>query len=73
VLSASAGARAGGALPGEPGPASWSVLLPVLDGPQAAELRTDDLMMDEAGNRAVISAVERTELGWRLTATQAVT
>jgi hypothetical protein len=73
ALAAGAGARGGGALPGEPGPASWTVLLPVLQGPQAVELRQDDLMTDETGTRAVISAVERTELGWRLTATQAVT
>jgi hypothetical protein len=49
------------------------VLLPVLHGRQSVELRQDDLMTDETGTRAVISAVERTELGWRLTATQAVT
>jgi hypothetical protein len=73
VLAAGAGAHGGGALPGEPGPASWTVLLPALHGPQSVELRQDDLMTDEVGTRAVISAVERTELGWRLTATQAVT
>lgn len=73
VLTASAGAHAGGALPGEPGPASWTVLLPVLDEPRAVTLRQDDLMTDETGTSAVISAVERTELGWRLTATQTVT
>jgi hypothetical protein len=73
VLMASAGAHNAGALPGEPGPASWIVRLPALHGPRAVELRQDDLMIDETGTRAVISAVERTELGWRLTATQAIT
>jgi len=73
VLAAGAGARGAGALPGEPGPPSWTVLLPVLHGPQAVELRLDDLMTDETGTRAVVSAVELTELGWRLTATQAGT
>jgi hypothetical protein len=73
VLMAGAGAHGAGALPGEPGPASWIVRLPALHGPRAVELRQDDLMIDEAGTRAVISAVERTELGWRLTVTQATT
>ena len=73
VLMASAGGRGAGALPGEPGPASWIVRLPALQGQRSAELRQDDLMTDETGTRAVVSAVERTELGWRLTATQAST
>jgi hypothetical protein len=73
VLSAGEINRATGALPGEPGPARWTVLLPALDGRQAVTLQQDDLMTDETGTRAVISAVERTELGWRLTATQAIT
>jgi hypothetical protein len=73
VLMTSAGSRSGGALPGEPGPANWIVRLPALHGPRAIELRQDDLMTDEVGTRAVISAIERTELGWRLTATQAIT
>ena len=72
VLTASAGSRNAGALPGEPGPASWIVRLPALCGPGGAELRQDDLMTDETGTRAVISAVELTELGWRLTTTQAI-
>lgn len=73
VLMASAGGRSAGALPGEPGPASWTVRLPALLGPRAVELRQDDLMTDETGTKAVLSAVERTALGWRLTATQAIT
>jgi hypothetical protein len=73
VLMASGGAHGGGALPGEPGPASWIVRLPALHGPRAIELRQDDLLIDETGTRAVISAVERTELGWRLMTTQAIT
>jgi hypothetical protein len=73
VLLASGGARSGGALPGEPGPASWVVRLPALQGPQGIELQQDDLLIDETGTRAVINAVERTELGWRLMTTQAIT
>ena len=73
VLMTSAGSRSAGALPGEPGPASWIVRLPTLQTRGSVELRQDDLMTDDAGTHAVISAVERTELGWRLTATQAIT
>ena len=73
VLAAGEINRSTGALPGEPGPARWTVLLPAFDGPQAVTLQQDDLMTDESDTRAVISAVERTELGWRLTATQAIT
>jgi hypothetical protein len=73
VLMAGAGGRSAGALPGEPGPANWIVRLPALHNRDAVELRQDDLLTDETGTRAVISAVERTELGWRLTTTQAIT
>jgi hypothetical protein len=37
------------------------------------DLRANDLMRDETGLTAVITAVERSDLGWRLTAAQAVT
>ncbi len=73
VLMAGAGGHGAGALPGEPGPATWIVRFPALHGAKAVELRQDDLMIDETGTRAAISAVERTELGWRLTVTQAIT
>ena len=73
VLMASTGGRSAGALPGEPGAASWVVRLPALHGLRAIELRQDDLMTDETGTVAIINAVELTELGWRLTTTQAIT
>lgn len=73
VLSAGAVNRTTGALPGEPGPARWTVLLPVLTGRQTVDLQPSDLITDETGARSVVSAVERTELGWRLTTTEAVT
>ncbi len=73
VLNVSMSSRGSGDLPGEPGPQRWTVLLPVLAGPEAVELRTDDVMTDDTGTSAVISAVERSELGWRLVATQAIT
>lgn len=72
VLMASAGARAGGTLPGEPGPASWTILLPLLTGCEAVALQPDDRITDDTGTTAIITAVEGSDLGWRLTAAQAV-
>ena len=73
MLVQSAGSRSAGALPGEPGPASWTVLLPALPSSEMTDLHADDFISDETGLTAVITAVERSELGWRLTAAQAVT
>jgi hypothetical protein len=71
VLAASGGGRAGGPLPGEPGPPSWTVLLPALRGAHAVALHQGDLVTDEAGTVAMISGVELSDLGWRLTTIQA--
>lgn len=73
VLTLSGGARAGGALPGEPGPATWSILLPHLPEAVGVTLKADDLLSDEDGEIMVITAAERSTLGWRLLAAQAVT
>lgn len=73
MLVQSGGSRSAGALPGEPGPASWTILLPALPRSNVTDLRANDLMRDETGLTAVITAVERSDLGWRLTAAQAVT
>lgn len=65
--------RGGGALPGEAGPSTWSVLLPALPAAASLDLRPDDLVTDGSGLTAVVSAAERSELGWRLLITEAVT
>ena len=53
--------RSAGALPGEPGPAKLDRAPPgAARTGRGAELRQDDVMTDETGTRAVISAVERT-------------
>jgi hypothetical protein len=72
MLTESSGARTSGALPDEPGPATWSILLPALPDTAFIELRADDLITDETGLTATITAVERSTLGWRLSVTQAV-
>ncbi|MCB8874763.1 hypothetical protein [Acidisoma silvae] len=73
MLTAASGSRNGGTLPGEPGPPSWAILLPALPPSELADLRCDDLVQNETGLTAIISAVERSALGWRLTAIQAAT
>ncbi len=73
VLTEVRGQRSGGALPGEAGPSNWSVLLPALPAAASVDLRPDDLVTDGSGLTAVVSAAERSELGWRLLIIQAVT
>lgn len=48
----------------------WTVLLPVFPG---IVLLPADLMSDDLGRSAVVSAAEQTQLGWRLTVKQATT
>ncbi|GAB0116902.1 hypothetical protein [Acidisoma sp. 7E03] len=72
VLMARAGAHHGGELPGEPGPPTWSVLLPPSAQPTCGGLQPGDLLQDRGEFTAVITTVEETTLGWRLAAAQAV-
>jgi hypothetical protein len=48
----------------------WTVLLPAFPG---VILLPTDLMSDDLGRNATVSAAELTELGWRLTVKQAIT
>lgn len=48
----------------------WTVLAPAFPG---VVLLPTDLMSDELGRNATVSAAELTELGWRLTVKQAIT
>lgn len=73
LLAGTGGTSHGGALPGEPGPATWTILLPDLPPDVMTDLRGDDLVQDETGLIAVITSAEHSMLGWRLTASQAVT
>lgn len=57
-------------LPADEGTPVWTVLLPVLVD---AVLRPGDLLTDEIGRTAVVAAAEFSELGWRLTAHEALT
>lgn len=58
-------------LPGDVRTPWWAVLLPILPGNVA--LRSDDIITDDLARRYVISSAELTDLGWRITATQAET
>lgn len=72
VLTAHAGGHRGGELPGTPGPASWTVLLPPNARPDDGPLAPGDLLSDDEGFAAIIDSVEENSAGWRLSAIQAV-
>lgn len=71
VLQGSKGEKSLVNLPGDVRSPWWVVLLPNLPG--ATYLRTDDVMTDELGRRYKLSSCEQTELGWRISATEAET
>lgn len=71
VLMARAGAHHGGQLPGQPGPPTWTVLLPRSAVPAPGPLLTGDLISDRQDFTAVITTVEESTLGWRLVAAEA--
>ena len=72
VLMARAGSHHGGELPGEPGPPTWTVLLPRSAEVEGSTLQPGDLLSDDSGFAAVITTAEVNDLGWRLNAAQAV-
>jgi hypothetical protein len=70
VMGAAGGGQPEAALPSDSTVPYWTVLLPALLG---VVLLPADLMTDDLGRSAVVSAAEVTSLGWRLTVKQAVT
>lgn len=70
VLTASTAGRPNAGLPSDASVPYWTVLLPPVPG---VTLRVADLMADDLGFNAVVSAAELTDLGWRLTVKQATT
>jgi hypothetical protein len=61
-------------LPSDASVPYWTVLLPAVVSEAAGViLRPADLMTDELGRTATVSAAELTDLGWRLTVKQATT
>jgi hypothetical protein len=70
VLGSSGSGQPSAGLPSDSSVPYWTVLLPLLPG---VTLLPSDLMTDDLGRSAVVSAAESTFLGWRLTVKQAVT
>ena len=70
VLGASGGGHSSGNLPGDNTVPSWTVLLPYSEG---VLLRPADLMSDDLGRHAVVTAAELTGLGWRMAVKQVTT
>ncbi len=56
-------------LPGDVRTPWWAILVPAWPG---VTLRTSDIITDDLGRRYVISSAELTDLGWRMTAMQAM-
>jgi hypothetical protein len=57
-------------LPGDVRNPWWAIMLPAIPG---VTLRTTDLALDDLGRRYILSSVELTDLGYRITAQQAQT
>lgn len=70
VLQGTKGERAESNLPGDSRAPWWSILLPAFPGVTIAPF---DVVTDDLQRRYVISSAELTDLGWRITASQAVT
>lgn len=70
VMGAAGGGQPEAGLPSDTSVPYWTVLLPAFPG---VVLLPADLMTDDLGRSAVVSAAELTALGWRLTVKQAIT
>ena len=70
VMGAAGGGQPEAGLPSDSTVPYWTVLLPAFPG---VVLLPADLLTDDLGRSAVVSAAELTALGWRLTAKQAIT
>ena len=70
VMGAAGGGQPEAGLPSDTTVPYWTVLLPAFPG---VVLLPADLMTDDLGRNAVVSAAEMTSLGWRLTVKQAST
>lgn len=70
VTGSSGSGQPSAQLPGDSGVPLWTVLLPAAPG---VVLLPADLMSDDLGRSAAVTAAELTALGWRLTVKQATT
>ena len=70
VTGATGGGRPEAGLPGDTATPYWTVLVPACSD---VVLRPSDIMTDDLGRTATVSAAELTELGWRITVKQALT
>jgi len=70
VQQGTKGEKGDAILPGDARSPWWSVLVPGVAG---ITLRSSDIITDDLNRRYTISSAELTDLGWRLTAMQAVT
>ena len=71
VLQGTKGDKSPVNLPGDVRIPWWAILLPAFPG--GVVLIRGDIITDDLGRRYVISSAELTDLGWRISATQAAT
>lgn len=69
ILQGTKGERNDMNLPGDAKTPWWAILFPAYEG---VELRTSDIITDDLDRRYVISSAELTDMGWRVTAMQAL-
>lgn len=70
VLQGTKGEKSDIGLPGDPRMPWWAILMPQFPG---VVIETADILTDEFEKRYIVSSAELTEMGWRITAQQAVT
>lgn len=70
ILQGTKGEKNEVGLPGDTRTPWWSILLPYYAG---VILKPSDIIADDIGRRYIISSPELTDLGWRITASMAVT
>jgi len=70
VLQGTKGEKSETQLPGDTRTPWWAVLVPALAD---VTLRSNDIITDDLGRRLIVSSAELTDMGWRITAMQAMT
>lgn len=70
ITGATGGGQSAAGLPTDNGVPYWTVLLPLIPG---VSILPGDLLTDDLGRAAVVVAAEASQLGWRVSAKEAVT
>lgn len=66
IQSRSSGRANPTGLPADTRPASWFILIPAEEAPQAGDIMDDDFVYDDLGRRFQVQADYSHSMGWRL-------